>query len=174
MSGPLTFAGIAIVALLMLVPEQEPPTLADSATPGTEPPPIAKAAIATRPPQNVGNGYASSELVRDPDGHFYAEAQVNGARVRFLVDTGASFVALTPSDAQRAGIAPSSERQRAFGAGGEIEVMPVTIDRLSVGPLSASNVSGAVIDNLPVSLLGQSYLSRVGSVRIEGDRMVLR
>jgi aspartyl protease family protein len=123
---------------------------------------------------SVGNGYASQELVRDRNGHFYAEAQVNGARIRFMIDTGASVVALTRDDAQRAGIAFGSERARAIGAGGEVEVIPVTIDRIAIGPLEARDVRGAVADDLPVSLLGQSFLSRVGSVEIRGDRMVLR
>ena len=91
-----------------------------------------------------------------------------------MIDTGASVVALTRDDAQRAGIAFSSERARAIGAGGEVEVIPVTIDRIAIGPLEAREVRGAVADNLPVSLLGQSFLSRVGSVEIHGDWMVLR
>ena len=123
---------------------------------------------------SAGNGIASQELVRDANGHFYAEAQVNGARIRFLIDTGASIVALTRDDAQRAGITFGSERARAIGADGEVEVIPVTIDRIAIGPLEAREVRGAVADNLPVSLLGQSFLSRVGSVEIRGDRMVLR
>jgi aspartyl protease family protein len=122
----------------------------------------------------AGNGAASRALERAPDGHFYAEAQVNGARVTFLVDTGASIVALTPTDAQRAGIALPSQRATARGVGGEIEVIPVTIDRLAIGPLEARGVSAAIARELPVSLLGQSFLSQVGTVEISGDRMVLR
>lgn len=122
----------------------------------------------------AGNGAASRAFERAPDGHFYAEAQVNGARVTFLVDTGASIVALTPADAQRAGIALPSARATARGAGGEFEVIPVTIDRLAIGPLQARGVSAAIARELPVSLLGQSFLSQVGTVEISGDRMVLR
>jgi len=121
-----------------------------------------------------GNGLASHALERSPDGHFYAEAQVNGARIRFMIDTGASFVALTPRDAQAAGIVLGSERATARGAGGEVEVIPVTIDRIALGPLTATDVRGAVADELPVSLLGQSFLSRADSVEIRGDEMVLR
>ena len=62
----------------------------------------------------AGNGFASREISRAPDGHFYLDAQVNGAQVHFLVDTGASMVALTAADAQRAGIAlPSGARDGA-------------------------------------------------------------
>ena len=123
---------------------------------------------------SISNGYASQELLREADGHFYAEAQVNGARVRFMIDTGATFVALTRSDAQRAGIPLGSTRATALGAGGPVEVIPVTIDRIAVGSLAARQVEGAVADDLGVSLLGQSFLSQVGSVEIHGDRMVLR
>jgi aspartyl protease family protein len=52
--------------------------------------------------------------------------------------------------------------------------MPVTIDRLAAGPLEARAIEGAVVPRLQVSLLGQSFLARVGTVEISGDRMVLR
>ena len=122
----------------------------------------------------AGNGLASHALERSPDGHFYAEAQVNGARIRFMVDTGASVVALTPRDAEAAGIALGSERATARGAGGEVEVIPVVIDRIALGSLTATDVRGAVAEDLPVSLLGQTFLSRADSVEIRGDEMVLR
>ena len=122
----------------------------------------------------IGNGFASQELARAPDGHFYAEAQVNGVRIRFMVDTGATMVALTREDAQRAGVALGSQRATAMGAGGPVETVPATIDRLAIGALVARDVEAAVIEDLPVSLLGQSFLAQVGSVEIEGDRMVLR
>jgi len=125
-------------------------------------------------PSPIGNGLARQELIRSGDGHFYAEAQVNGARIRFMVDTGASVVALTPADARRAGIALGDDRSVAIGAGGEIEVVPVTIDRIAIGSLAARDVRAAVAEDLPVSLLGQSFLSQVGTVEISGDRMVLR
>lgn len=117
---------------------------------------------------------APRELHRAPDGHFYAVAQVNGASIHFMVDTGASIVALTPEDAQRAGIQLSEQRALARGLGGEVEVIPVTIDRLALGGFEARGVRAAVADELPISLLGQNYLSQIGTVEIRGDRMVLR
>jgi aspartyl protease family protein len=117
---------------------------------------------------------APRELQRGPDGHFYADAQVNGTTVRFMVDTGASVVVLTPEDAQRAGIQLPSERSTAMGVGGPVETIPVTLDRIAVGGIEARGVQAAVVEELPVSLLGQSYLQRVSSVEIRGDRMVLR
>ena len=122
----------------------------------------------------IGNGYAGSELLRGADGHFYAEARVNGVNIRFMVDTGASVVMLTPEDAQRAGIALPSQRELAMGVGGTVAVAPVMIDRLSLGPIEARSIQGAVADQLPVSLLGQNFLAQLGSVEIRGDRMLLR
>ena len=89
------------------------------------------------------------ELRRAPDGHFYAVVQINGASINFMVDTGASIVALTPEDAQRAGIHLPETRAMARGLGGTVEVTPVTIDRLSFGGLEARGVRAAVAEELP-------------------------
>ena len=165
--GTLFWAGVALVGVALVAPSLN---RVDAPLPVTAPSTSSPPAV--RPA--AGNGFASHELKRAGDGHFYVDAQVNGARVRFLVDTGASVVALTPADAQRAGIALPSERDRAIGAGGEVEVIPVSIDRIAVGSLSANHVRAAVAPTLPVSLLGQSFLSQVGSVEIRADTMVLR
>lgn len=117
---------------------------------------------------------APRQLQRGPDGHFYADAQVNGTTIRFMVDTGASVVVLTGQDAQRAGIQLPAERSMAMGVGGPVEVTPVTLDRIAIGGIEARGVQAAVAEELPVSLLGQSYLQRVNSVEIRGDTMVLR
>lgn len=170
-SGNILWLGAGLLGLALLAP---------SLTPGGAPGPAAtskkpSAEPAARfAPEPAGNGLARREIFRAADGHFYLDAQVNGARVRFLVDTGASIVALTAGDAQRAGIALPSERATAQGAGGAVEVMPVTIERIAAGPLEARSVPAAVVPQLPVSLLGQSFLERVGRVEISGDRMVLR
>ena len=159
-------AGLGLIGIALLTPTIERAVPA----PAAPRPPEAAAA----PAQFAGNGLASRALQRSADGHFYAEAQVNGARIRFMIDTGASVVALTPADARRAGIALPDARAKAMGAGGEVEVIPITIDRVALGPLEARNVRGAVARELPVSLLGQSFLGKIGTVEISGDRMVLR
>jgi aspartyl protease family protein len=162
--------GLGLAGMAMLAPSFK-------AAPPPLPPTAKRAAAATDfapQPSPIGNGLAAHDLVRSADGHFYADAMVNGALVHFMVDTGASIVALTSADAQRAGITLTGARAQAMGAGGALEVVPVTIDRIALGPLEARGVRGAVVDQLPVSLLGQSYLEEVGSVEIRGDRMVLR
>lgn len=117
---------------------------------------------------------APRQLRRGPDGHFYADAQVNGTTVRFVVDTGASIVVLTREDAQRAGLQLGNERATAMAVGGPVEITPVMLDRVSIGGIEARGVQAAVADELQISLLGQSYLQRVGTVEIRGDTMVLR
>lgn len=116
-------------------------------------------------------------LPRAADGHFYAEAMVNGAPVRFIVDTGATTVALTKADAQRVGLSFTDAEftGTAKGAGGAVKVKPVQLASLTVGPHAAQQVDGAIVaGDLPVSLLGQSWLKTVGTVSISGNVMTLR
>ena len=172
--GNIVWLGLGLIGFAFLAPSFKAgppaPPSAEARKPLADP--MSQSASAGTP--NAGNGFASREIPRAADGHFYLDAQVNGAQVHFLVDTGASMVALTPADAQRAGIALPSERMTAQGAGGAIEVIPVTIERIAVGPLEARDIDGAVARELPISLLGQSFLSRIGNVQISGDRMILR
>jgi len=172
--GNIVWLGLGLIGFAFLAPSfksaPSAPPSAESRKPVVDP--LSQSASAGAPA--AGNGFASREIPRSPDGHFYLDAQVNGAQVHFLVDTGASMVALTPADAQRAGIALPSARMRAEGAGGAIEIIPVTIERIAAGPLEARGIEGAVARDLQISLLGQSFLSRIGTVQISGDRMVLR
>lgn len=135
---------------------------------------VAKAApVAAAPP--ISSGIGSVVIERAADGHFYADAKVNGIDTRFLVDTGATSVVLTRADARRAGIGAGDFTARAMGAGGEVRLQPVTLARLAIGPMAADNVPAMVAEQgLPVSLMGQSMLRRWGEVTIAGDRMVLR
>jgi aspartyl protease family protein len=116
-------------------------------------------------------------LQREPDGHFYVDAVVNGTTIRFMVDTGASSVALSQADAQRAGMyfTANDFNEVGRGAGGDIALRPVTFDRIAVGNIEAKDVRGVVIGgDADMSLLGQSFLSTLGGVSIKGDTMVLR
>jgi aspartyl protease family protein len=168
------FAGLALIGVGMLSPafrgERKP------SADGNQTAAVANAVSSPKRRSSTDPVVAPAprELRRGPDGHFYADAQVNGTTIRFMVDTGASVVVLTAADAQRAGIHLPSERSMAMGVGGPVEIIPVTLDRVAIGGIEARAVQAAVADELPVSLLGQSYLSRVGTVEIHGDRMVLR
>lgn len=98
-------------------------------------------------------------------GHVFLDADVNGSLVRFVLDTGASFVALTLQDAAAAGISRHqlNFNARASTANGTTRVAPVRLREVRLGQLSIPDVDAAVVENLETSLLGQSFLKRLQS-----------
>ncbi len=110
-------------------------------------------------------------------GHFNADALVNGSRVTFLVDTGASVVILTPEDAQRAGINTSMLRYSApvSTANGKTFAAPVRLNEVRVGSISIPDVRALVSKpgQLSTSLLGMTFLSRLRSYKVSGNQLVL-
>lgn len=115
-------------------------------------------------------------LKREVDGHFYADAEVNGRDVRFLVDTGATSIALTGDDARALGLHwnDSDLRPIARGASGPVEGVPVMLSSVALGGIRANSMPAAIIpEGLDVSLLGQAFLSRAESIKINGDKMEL-
>lgn len=116
------------------------------------------------------------ELDRGADGHFYADVEINGARVHMLVDTGASGIALSREDARSAGIATSIGMPGVVGQGadGEVHGEIVALDRVAIGSRTFKRVPAIVLNSGGQSLLGQSLLSQFASVQIAGDRMLLR
>lgn len=105
----------------------------------------------------------STVLTADARGHFIAEGAVNGKPVRFVVDTGATVVALPASEAVRLGIdyrkgRPGTTRT----AGGVVPVYRLIFDSVKVGGIELHAVEGLVIEQgLDIALLGMSFLSRV-------------
>lgn len=124
----------------------------------------------------VVNGSATS-ISKSPDGHFWTEAMVNSGSIRFLVDTGASVLALTPLDAQLAGVNLQSLKYTSpiNTASGKVMAAPVTLSIVSVGNVSVRNVRAVVISKgLPHSLLGMSYLGELQSVEATRGMLILR
>lgn len=130
---------------------------------------------ATSAPQFTSQD-GSIELQRQPDGHFYADVRINGANVHMLVDTGATVIALSRNDAQMAGLATSISMNGVVGRGadGAVHGEVAHLDSVDLGPLHAQGLDAVVLNSGEQSLLGQSFLSRFGSVNIQGDKMVLR
>ncbi len=121
-----------------------------------------------------GNGVI---LKREVDGHFYANATIQGRNIRFLVDTGATAVALTSKDAEALGLfwTPAELTTVGRGVSGDVMGKTVIIPRIQVGNLQAENIPAAIIpEGLDVSLLGQAFLSQVGNVNISDDKMTLQ
>jgi aspartyl protease family protein len=112
----------------------------------------------------------------DHDGIYYIFADVNGAEVRFVIDTGSDDVVLTKKDARRAGIDVSrlqfsEDYDAASGSGVEADAM---VQRITLGPLSLSNLPVSVEEDGGASLLGMSFLHRMKSVEIRDNRLYLR
>ena len=118
----------------------------------------------------------SIELSRDSNGYFYADVKINGAPLHMLVDTGASGIALSRSDAQMAGIATSIGMNEVVGEGadGAVRGQQVVLQSVTMGDKTVEGLPAIILNSGGQSLLGQSFLSKFASVHIEGDRMILR
>ncbi len=115
-------------------------------------------------------------LDRQPDGHFYASAMVDGAPVRMMVDTGASVIALTGQDASAAGLYwdDSQIKEIGRGASGSVYGVRTRLNEVEIGGIVRRNVTAVIVPNgLDISLLGQSYLSQIGAVEIADNKMVM-
>jgi aspartyl protease family protein len=117
------------------------------------------------------------ELKMGRNGHFFAKAELNGRDVDVLVDTGASMVALTYEDAERAGIRVTSNdfTGRSNTANGIARFAPVTIDQISIGNLTVRNVQGSVAEpgRLHVTLLGMSFIGRLKRAEMKDGVLLL-
>jgi aspartyl protease family protein len=110
-------------------------------------------------------------------GHFETSADVNGRSVDVLVDTGATLVALTYEDAERAGIypRPSDFTHSVATANGVAKVAPIDIASVTIGNITVRNVRGAVCERgkLQRTLLGMTFLGKL-HVEMRKNELVLR
>ncbi len=115
-------------------------------------------------------------------GHFVVEAAVRGdggtdARIRFLVDTGASDVVLSPADARRIGLDPATLAfTRTYRtANGNVAGAPIRLNRLAIGSIVLDDVRASVNSaDMNRSLLGMSFLNRLSGYSVDGDRLIMR
>jgi len=119
--------------------------------------------VGDRPVALASAGGKSILLQADARGHFLTAGTINGASMQFMVDTGASSVAMGPSAATRAGIiytqgTPSS----ASTANGITRTWQVKLDTLTIGDITLRNVDATVVSQeMPVVLLGMSFLKHM-------------
>lgn len=118
------------------------------------------------------------EINAESNGHFNAEAEINGRAIEVMIDTGATMVALSYEDAERAGIRLNdNDFTRAVStANGVARVAPVTLDRVAVGNILVRDVPAAVAEpgRLKTSLLGMSFLSRLSRFDMRSGRLVMQ
>lgn len=116
-------------------------------------------------------------LTMKADGHFHVIGGVNGTAVDFLIDTGASDIVLSPTDALRAGIDLTTLRftQVYQTANGQGRGAPLTLAALTIGPIRLSDVRVSVNEAaMSSSLLGMAFLGRLASFEVQGRTMTIR
>jgi aspartyl protease family protein len=134
--------------------------------------------VAKTPPRSESDNSSGRTVTlrSDSRGHFEVNARVDGRAVDFLVDTGASFIALRESAAARLGIHPAARdyTAKAHTANGVAKAAPVLLNRVEVNGITVRDVQAFVMsdESLGVNLLGMSFLSRVKWTHEKG-RLVL-
>ncbi|MEO7569078.1 MAG: retropepsin-like aspartic protease [Croceibacterium sp.] len=126
-------------------------------------------------PEQVVEG-GETRLKRAPDGHYWLRAQINGHPANFLVDTGATLTAISADTATAAGLDP-----RGVGlpvqmqtANGTVTAQLTTIDEMRFGNVVARGLDAVIAPGLgSTNVLGMNFLSRLASVRLEGESMIL-
>jgi aspartyl protease family protein len=139
---------------------------------------VADRVIAEVIPGHVISHGRTVEVARTSDGDFDLSAHINGSRVPMVLDTGASSVVLTQDDAKAAGL-PIDLLNYTVSidtANGRTRAAPITLDRVAVGGLEERSVEALVVQpgQLRTSLLGMSFLNRLQSWQVLGDRLILK
>jgi aspartyl protease family protein len=118
-----------------------------------------------------------AQVLRADDGHYWADALIEGRAVRVMVDTGASVVALTRDDAARLGLklTPADFSDTVTTASGPVRAAPVELQAVAVAGARVDRVEALVVEaGLPHSLLGMSYLGRLSSFSATPAGLTLR
>lgn len=169
----LAAAAIIAAAVIFFVA----PKTADEATPAPAAATLTNvpvSATSTTPRANFDN---AAIINREADGHYWTRADVEGTDVRFMVDTGASIVALTLYDAQRIGLKPADLEfdNEIRTAGGTTFGAYVVLDAIRIGRVEIEDVRAMVLkEGLEQSLLGMSFLGELYSYEFKGDTLIIR
>lgn len=124
------------------------------------------------------NGFNTVVLYKAQGGHYIADTIVDGSPISMMVDTGATTIALSYEDAERAGLNPQSLdfSSMVMTANGPALSAYVTVPQISVGGIERTNVRVGVAERgkLDKSLLGMNFLDTLSSVSFSGDELRLR
>jgi aspartyl protease family protein len=183
--------GVALAAprfapgLLVIATEQAGSASGETA-PAPEPAetvaPVAEAApVADTPPASVDEQPVltgrRAAIAAAPDGHFYADATINGRTVPVVVDTGATVVVLTEATANKLGIFPprSAYTERVQTANGEVAAALVRLREVRLGAIRVGDVEALVLPgkSMELNLLGMSFLGRLAGYEASGGKLIL-
>ncbi len=172
---------VGVVLLSVIVPQLAPGLIArwTAATQPTDAVAVQSPAPAAAEPLSASQpGYGRQvALSADRNGHYLADATVNGITVRVVIDTGATTVALSADTASRLGIAPTPGAYRLpiSTANGAVAAAPVVIDHIRVGQIDVYNVQAVVMPPgaLSINLLGMSFLNKLFRFEAGGGQLVL-
>jgi aspartyl protease family protein len=169
MRSVVVFAALALTASVVVPRYARQIADTPASVVQTAAPPTAAAAEAA---------YSRTVVVpRDARGQFQVDARVDGHRLSFMVDTGASVIALTATDAARLGIHPARNDfvEEVKTANGTVRAAPATLDSVEVGDLAVRDVAALVLSDAALSenLLGLSFLSRLRRFEYSGGKLVL-
>ena len=120
---------------------------------------------------------AAPAVLRAADGHYWADAAIEGQSMRMLVDTGASLVTLSRRDARKLGVIPhdSDFSQTLATAAGPVRAAPVVLRDIAIAGVQMKNVEAVIVDrDLPAPLLGMSFLGRLSAFEARPDGIVLK
>ena len=164
---------IFFAVLAMLIAGIMPRVMSQVGNAPAEPQPVKRTAPAPQPQ----GGYRTAILRADSRGHFQVEGSVDGRRLDFMVDTGATVIALRERDAGKLGIFPTPRDYtgRSSTANGVVKVAPVRLSSLEVNGIRIYDVAAVVIpdESLSTNLLGMSFLSRLRRFEMANGRLVM-
>ncbi len=160
--------------LLSAVLHPERDTAGEKAPPAAVlPAPLPPAQTQARPADN----FRRVALSANPEGHFVADAVIDGGRVTVMVDTGATMVALTEKTARSLGLNPaqSAFSERLSTANGVVMAARATLSEVRLGNVVLRDVAAVIVPGnaLPVDLLGMSFLGRLSKFEIASGQLVL-
>lgn len=166
----------AIFAALALALAGLATRMADKAV-KSPPQQIAASAVEAPVAPKTSSGYRSITIPRDARGHFQVDARVDGRAMGFMVDTGASTIALTARDAKRLSIHPAASDYtvQVRTANGTVRAAPVNLAMVEVGGLVVRDVRALVVPDSALSenLLGLSFLTKLRRFEYAGGKLVL-
>lgn len=176
MRSEIFAAAVCVFATVLAVRRFE----AEAPEPAKAEPAIVAAAapIAAAPKRKSASYGREVRLPADGNHQYFVTAALNQRPASFLIDTGASFVALRDSDARAANIyvSWSDYTQPVRTANGETKAATVTIDVIEIDGIRVENVKAFILpdEQLSMNLLGMSFLSRLESVEQRGGELVLK